>query len=164
MATHIIKLANRGDLPDGSNSRIALVVSDYYKEITDSLTEGARKVLSENGVHQKNIEEFKVPGAFELTLAALWAAESERFDAIICLGCVVKGETRHDEYINDAVAKGLTQVSIDNALPVIFGLLTTENYQQALDRAGGSAGNKGEECAAAALRMIALQNKIFTEQ
>lgn len=139
---------------DHKGDRIALVVGKWHAEITQELYRGAIAILEANGVEFTLKQE--VPGAYELPLAAKWLADSRRFDAIICLGVVVKGETRHDEYINHAVARSLMKVSLKHKLPVIYGVLTTENLQQAYARAGGEAGHKGKECGVAALEMIDL--------
>ncbi len=112
---------------------------------------------------EKDIKVLYVPGAFELTTGAQMLSSVPKFEAIICLGCVIKGETKHDEYINHAVANGLTQLSLRIKKPVIFGLLTTNNLKQAKDRAGGKHGNKGIEAALTAVRMLALKKKLKTK-
>lgn len=133
---------------------IALVVAEWNEEITGALQEAAYACLLQHGIKKKNILIKQVPGTFELSLGALWMAEQKKVDAVICLGCVVQGETPHFDYICQAVAYGITEVGLKTKKPVIFGVLTTANHQQALDRAGGKYGNKGEEAALTALSML----------
>src|SRR5690349_2256220 len=139
-----------------SNKRFAIVVADWNEEITGALYEGAFSSLVANGVSKKNITRQNVPGTFELSLGALKMAEKKNIDAVICLGCVIQGETPHFDYICQAVANGITEVNIKTKKPVIFGVLTTLNKQQALERAGGKFGNKGEEAALTAIRMLSF--------
>lgn len=134
--------------------KIAIVVAEWNEEITEALYEGAISALAENGVAKKNIVRKTVPGSFELTLGGLWMAQEKSIDAVICLGCVIQGDTPHFDYICQAVAYGITQANLKTGKPVIFGVLTTLNKQQAMDRAGGKLGNKGEEAAITALRML----------
>jgi 6,7-dimethyl-8-ribityllumazine synthase len=137
---------------------IAIVVSKWNADVTDSLAAGARSILTAAGLQEKHIFLHRVPGSFELPSGAQFAIEGNPgLNAVICLGCVVQGETRHFEFINQAVALGIKDVSLKYNLPVIYGVLTPETNQQALDRAGGRLGNKGEEAAVAALEMIDLQ-------
>ncbi len=145
-------------LPDGSGFRIGIVVSEWNSSITFALLEGAKSVLKKAGVADLNVEIQHVPGAFELPWGAKSLMKTEKKDAIICLGCVIKGETRHDEYIAQAVASGIMQLGLVSGVPVIFGVLTTENEKQAKERAGGKHGNKGEEAAITALRMAAIHS------
>lgn len=133
---------------------IAIVVAEWNEEITEALYEGAYSCLLEHGVPKKNIIRKNVPGTFELTLGALWLAEKKDIDAVICLGSVIQGETPHFDYICSAVAHGITDVNIKTKKPVIFGVLTTLDKKQALDRAGGKYGNKGEEAALTAINML----------
>jgi 6,7-dimethyl-8-ribityllumazine synthase len=143
-----------------ASSKVAVVVSDYYfKEINQYLLDACMKTLAEHGIKEKNIKEYHVPGAFELTAGALLAARQKKYDAIVCLGCVIKGETDHDAYINHAVAQGLSNITIKYEVPVAFGLLTPNNDRQAKERAGGKHGNKGKEAALAALQMIMIWNQ-----
>ena len=146
-------------IPDVSNNTFALVVAEWNEEVTNSLYSGAYETLLKHGVKKENICKVDVPGSFELTFSAQKMAEKENIDAVICIGCVIQGETKHNDYINHAVAQGLTNVSIKYNKPVIFGVLTPDTDQQALDRAGGKYGNKGEEAAVAALEMIDLQRQ-----
>jgi 6,7-dimethyl-8-ribityllumazine synthase len=145
---------------DHSDDVVAIVASKWNAKVTDALTEGAVDTLIAAGVHRKNIGVYRVPGSYELPSAAQFAIEgTPGIDAVICLGCVVQGETRHFEFINQAVAQGVKDVSLKYNLPVIFGVLTPDTDQQALDRAGGKYGNKGEEAAVAALEMIDLKRQ-----
>src|ERR1044071_1055805 len=139
-----------------SKKKFAIVVAEWNEEITEALYEGAYNGLIELGAGKKNIERINVPGTFELTLGALKAAEKKHIDAVICLGCVIQGETPHFDYICQAVAYGITEVNIKTGKPVIFGVLTTLDKKQALERAGGKYGNKGEEAAVAAVRMLEI--------
>ncbi len=134
--------------------KFGILVAEWNEEITDSLYAAALRSLLDNGVPEENIVRKNVPGTFELSLAALWMAEKKSIDAVICLGCVIQGETPHFDYICQGVTYGLTEVALKTGKPVIFGILTTLNKQQALDRAGGKYGNKGEEAALTALRML----------
>lgn len=132
----------------------AIVVADWNEEVTESLFAGAYQSLVENGVPKSNIVRKNVPGTFELSLGALWMAEKKTIDAVICLGCVIQGETPHFDYICQGVAYGITEAALKTRKPVIFGVLTTLNKQQALARAGGKYGNKGEEAALTAIKML----------
>jgi 6,7-dimethyl-8-ribityllumazine synthase len=145
-----------GGIQDVSAKRFALVVSEWNNEITDSLFSGAYDVLLKNGVKKENIVKKNVPGSFELSLGAQWMAEDKSIDAVICLGCVIQGDTKHFDFICDAVAHGITAVALKFNKPVIFGVLTTNNHQQALDRAGGKHGNKGDEAAITAIKMLSF--------
>lgn|SRR5690606_32655928 len=137
-----------------ASKRFALVVADWNEEITNALYEGAVATLLEHGVPRKNIIRKNVPGSFELSLAGLLMARKRDIHAVICLGCVIQGETPHFDYICQAVAYGITQANLITGKPVIFGVLTTHNIQQAEDRAGGKHGNKGEEAALSAIQML----------
>ncbi len=137
-----------------SGKRFAIVVAEWNEEITEALFEGAVQSLISGGVKKSNIIRKTVPGSFELSLGALWMAEKKEIDAVICLGCVIQGDTPHFNYICQAVAYGVTEVGLKTRKPVIFGVLTTLNKRQALERAGGKFGNKGEEAAITAMRML----------
>jgi 6,7-dimethyl-8-ribityllumazine synthase len=136
------------------NNKIGIVVAEWNDQITDSLLSAALEILINHGAKPKNINIKYVPGSFELPLAAQYLASQKETDAVICLGCVIQGETRHFDFICDAVANGITNVGLKYNKPVIFGVLTTNNIQQALDRAGGKHGNKGEEAAITAVKML----------
>ncbi|HZY78391.1 MAG TPA: 6,7-dimethyl-8-ribityllumazine synthase [Cyclobacteriaceae bacterium] len=137
-----------------SKKRFVIVVAEWNEAITEALYEGAHKGLLDLGVEKKNIERVNVPGTFELTLGALRAAQQKSIDAVICLGCVIQGETPHFDYICQAAAYGITEVNLKTGKPVIFGVLTTLDKKQAFERAGGKYGNKGEEAAVTAVKML----------
>ncbi|HMJ71722.1 MAG TPA: 6,7-dimethyl-8-ribityllumazine synthase [Cyclobacteriaceae bacterium] len=137
-----------------SKKRFVIVVSEWNEAITEALYLGAYQGLIDLGVNKSNIERLNVPGTFELTLGALRSAQRKNIDAVICLGCVIQGETPHFDYICQAAAYGITEVNIKTGKPVIFGVLTTLNKKQALERAGGKYGNKGEEAAITAVKML----------
>jgi 6,7-dimethyl-8-ribityllumazine synthase len=145
-------------VPNASEMRIGIVVSDWNKEITWALMDGALSTLRKHGAKEKNIIVRHVPGSFELTLGAQLMAENDDLDAIICLGCVIQGETPHFTYICQGVTQGITQLNLEYNMPFIFGVLTTLDQQQAADRAGGKHGNKGDEAAVTAIKMAALQH------
>lgn len=146
----------REEVPQGTGMHIGIVVSEWNPEITGSLENACVEVLIKHGVDEDNIKVIHVPGTYELPAGANLLFRNGKYDGVVCLGCVIKGDTRHDEYINSSVAHGLTNLSLAINKPVIFGVLTTENKQQALDRAGGSHGNKGTEAAITVLKMIDL--------
>jgi 6,7-dimethyl-8-ribityllumazine synthase len=146
-------------VPDAGEMRFGIVVSDWNKEITWSLLNGAVNTLKKHGAKDKNIVTKHVPGSFELTLGAQFLAEYDDLDAVICLGCVIQGETPHFNYICQGVTQGITQLNLEYNLPFIFGVLTTNTQQQAIDRAGGKHGNKGDEAAVTAIKMAALQSE-----
>ncbi len=133
--------------------KFAIVVSQWNAEVTGALLNGAYKGLLDHGAQEENIALIEVPGSFELVAGSDIALRNKGLDAVITLGCVIQGETRHFDFICDAVANGIAQVGIQHNKPVIFGVLTTDNLEQALDRAGGRHGNKGEEAAITAIQM-----------
>lgn len=143
-------------LTPAGGARFALIVSRFNTAITRQLAAGARAALLEAGATEADLETFSVPGAFELPQAARAAAETGRFDAVVSLGCVIRGETPHFEYISAAVAHGLMAAAGETGVPVAFGVLTTDTWEQAEARAGGGRDNKGFEAASAALEMAAL--------
>ena len=149
-------LINIKDIPNAHGLKFAVIRSEWNSEVTGKLRDGCMAVLREKGVNPDDIYGIDVPGTYELPMAANLVIKQRTIDAVICLGCVIKGETRHDEYIAQAVSKSLLDISLAANKPVIFGVLTTENYQQALERAGGSYGNKGIEAASAAIDMALL--------
>lgn len=159
MASSIKNLSdfNHTTIPNGAGMRIGIVVSEWNREITGALRDGAIKTLLENGVIENDILISYVPGSFELTLGSQFLCEDKSIDAVIALGCVIQGETRHFDFICDAVAKGITDVSLKYNKPVIFGVLTTNTQLQAFERAGGKHGNKGDEAAITAIKMISLK-------
>ena len=142
-------------VPDGKNSRIALVVSEWNEEITEALFQGAKNTLIDHNVLNKNIVRIDVPGSFELIYGAN-SAQRMDFDAIIAIGCIIQGETRHFEFISNAVAQGIKDLNINGKAPVVFCVLTDETIEQSIARSGGDKGNKGVEAAFTALRMTSL--------
>ncbi|MDN3687986.1 6,7-dimethyl-8-ribityllumazine synthase [Cyclobacterium jeungdonense] len=156
MASTLKNLSQHSDsnIQDIGSKRFGLLVSEWNDEITESLYSGALETLLRYGAKRENIFRKNVPGSFELPLGAQWMAKQEKIDAVICLGCVIQGETRHFEFICNAVAQGITQVGLKYDKPVIFGVLTPDTQQQALDRAGGKHGNKGDEAAITAIKML----------
>ncbi|EAY28761.1 6,7-dimethyl-8-ribityllumazine synthase [Microscilla marina] len=142
------------NLSDISNKRFAIVVAEWNEEVTGALLDGAIATLTKEGANDDHIVVKTVPGSFELTLGAQWMAQDPKIDAVICIGCIIQGETRHFDFISQAVATGITDVSLKYSKPVIFGVLTPDTQQQALDRAGGKHGNKGDEAAITAIKML----------
>lgn len=152
---------NPAEVPAGNEYVVGVVVAEWNREITDALAQGALDTLREHGVKEENIRLVHVPGSFELTTGAdLMLKNDKELDAVICIGCVIQGETRHFDFICEAVSQGITNVALKHEKPVIFSLLTTNNMQQALDRAGGRHGNKGVEGAVTALKMIKMQREL----
>ena len=149
-----------GPLPAGAGFRIAIIVSRFNEQVTASMREAARAVLTEAGTSAADIDEFSVPGAFELPQAARCAAETGRYDAVVCLGCVVRGETPHFEYISSSAAHGLMDAAGETGVPMAFGVLTTDTQEQAVVRAANNNENKGREAAIAALEMAALFRRL----
>jgi 6,7-dimethyl-8-ribityllumazine synthase len=147
-------------VPDAAKMRFGIVVSDWNHEVTKALLEAATNTLKKHGATDKNIVIRHVPGSFELTIGAQFLAEYDDLDAIICLGCVIQGETPHFNYICQGVTQGIVQLNLEYNLPFIFGVLTTLNIEQALERAGGRLGNKGDEAAVTAIKMAALQREM----
>lgn len=149
--THI-----EGDLHQNADARIGIVVGRFNAFVVESLVDGAIDALLRHGVSGSNISVIRVPGAFELPLAAQRAAESDRFDAVVALGAVIRGSTPHFDYVAGASANGLNTVALEYNLPVVNGILTTDSIEQAIERSGTKAGNKGSEAAMVALEMIAV--------
>ncbi len=141
---------------DAKGLKFGLVISRFNNFISDHLLDGALDALTRNGAEEKHLSVVKVPGAFEIPLAAKKMATSGMYDAIICLGCVIRGATPHFEYISAEVAKGIAKVSLENGIPVSFGVITADNLEQAIERAGTKAGNKGWDAALSAIEMINL--------
>lgn len=148
------------EVPSAEPYRFGIVVSQWNAEITGALYNGAWSVLLKNGAIAENIITIQVPGSFELTSGADLLLSSQKLDAVICLGCVIQGETPHFDFICNAVANGITNISIKHNKPVIFGVLTTNDLQQAKDRAGGRHGNKGDEAAVTAIVMSQIQSSL----
>lgn len=147
-------------VPDAARFKFGIVVSEWNHEITNALKEGAIHTLLKHGALKEHIVVRYVPGSFELTLGAQYLAARTSVDAVICLGCVIQGETRHFDFICNAVANGITTLNIQHNLPVVFGVLTPDTMQQAIDRAGGKHGNKGDEAAITAIKMLALRDSL----
>jgi 6,7-dimethyl-8-ribityllumazine synthase len=160
MATANLSAYDPDSVPDARNMRFGIVVSDWNRDVTRALLDGAVNTLKKHGTAEENIVVKHVPGSFELTLGAQWLAEYDDLDGVICIGCVIQGETPHFTYICQSVTQGITQLNLDYNIPFIFGVLTTSNLQQALERAGGKHGNKGKEAAVTAIKMAALQREM----
>lgn len=139
--------------------KFAIVVSQWNAQVTGALLDGAVRGLQQHGVVENDIDIIQVPGSYELISGADIVLRDNSFDAVICLGCVIQGETRHFDFICDAVGHGLANAALKHNKPVIFGVLTTDNLEQALDRAGGKHGNKGEEAAITAIQMALIGKK-----
>lgn len=153
-----------GDIPRADDMLFGIIISEWNGEITGALLEKAIETLVSKGAKRENINIRHVPGSFELTLGAQLMAENTDLDAIICLGCVIRGETPHFDYICQGVTYGITDLNMNYNKPFIFGVLTTDNIEQAKDRAGGKHGNKGEEAAITAIKMVALQRELEQEK
>jgi len=147
-------------VPDASNMKFGIVVSEWNTKITEALLEGACNTLERHGAKQENIQITRVPGSFELTFGAKQLIEQTESDAVIILGCVVRGDTPHFDYVCQGVTAGVTELNVKYAIPVIFGLLTTDTMQQAEERAGGVHGNKGDEAAITAIKMVDFSCKL----
>jgi len=162
MATNLKNLSDFSnlDIPSAKNYRFGIIVSQWNEEVTNALYRGAYNTLTKYEAEEENIITIQVPGSYELVSAADMLLTSKQFNAVICLGCVIQGETRHFDFICDAVANGIANVSIKHNKPVVFGVLTTENLQQALDRSGGVHGNKGEEAGVTAIKMAHIQHSL----
>ena len=150
-------------LPSAEGLRFALAISRFNASVTDSLANAARQALTSAGAHDRDVEEVWVPGAYELPQAARALAQTGRFDAIVCLGCVIRGETPHFEYISSAVAHGVMQASADTGIPIAFGVLTTDTMKQAEEHSAAGRDNKGWEAAAAAIEMAMLFRQLRSD-
>ena len=150
---------NKSELLDTNGCKIGIVVSEWNKQVTDKLYEGAYNTLIESGLNRSNISTLHVPGSFELVYGAKFLANKEGLDCVICLGSIIKGETPHFDYVCNAVSLGIKDLNIHLSIPVIFGVLTDNNLEQALDRSGGKFGNKGIESAITAIKMVNLNFK-----
>jgi 6,7-dimethyl-8-ribityllumazine synthase len=145
---------------NGEGAKIAIVVARFNDFITDRLRAGAIDTLERHGVASEAIDTIYVPGAFEIPLVAQKAAGTGRYDAVICLGAVIRGATAHFDYVAAEVSKGIANASMQSGVPILFGVLTTDNLEQAIERAGSKAGNKGSECAETAIEMIDVLRQI----
>ena len=150
MATYI-----EGDL-QAAGKKFGIIVSRFNSFVSERLLEGALDTLLRSGAEEGAVDVVRVPGAFEIPLMAQKMVQSGSYDAVICLGAVIRGATAHFDYVAGEVAKGVAQVSLDSEVPVIFGVLTTDTIEQAIERAGTKAGNKGSDCASAAIEMVNL--------
>ena len=158
MSTQLKNLSDfsHTEIPTAAPYRFGIVVAEWNAQITNALYQGAYQSLINHGALPDNIFNYPVPGSFELTSGADLLLKNLQLDAVICLGCVIQGETRHFDFICNAVANGISNVAIKYSKPVIFGVLTTDNQQQAIDRSGGIHGNKGDEAAFTAIKMAHL--------
>ena len=152
-ALHLLSDNDNALVPDESNMCFGIVVAEWNKEITSALLNGAVQTLEKHGALTENIHVKTVPGSFELIYGAQQLCKNDGFDAVIILGCVIKGETPHFDYICEGVTYGIARLNASQNIPVIYGLLTVNDLQQAKDRSGGKLGNKGEECAVDAIKM-----------
>lgn len=160
MATKDLSQYDVNSVPSASNMKFGIVVAEWNREITFALAKGAVETLKKHGAKEDNIILKYVPGSFELPLGAQFLAEYSNVDAVIILGCVIQGETRHFDYICEGVTQGTMNLNLKYNKPFIFGLLTTNNQQQAIDRSGGIHGNKGDEAAVTAIKMVHLKNSL----
>ncbi|MCZ7536327.1 MAG: 6,7-dimethyl-8-ribityllumazine synthase [Acidimicrobiia bacterium] len=148
--------ASDGSDADATGMRFGIVAGRFNRAVSERLLEGVERVLSERGVAEANVTVAWVPGAFEIPLVAQRLAASGTVDAVICVGAVIRGDTAHFEYVAGPCADGVLRVALDTGIPVVFGVLTTENLEQATDRTGGREGHKGEEAALTAIEMVSL--------
>lgn len=160
MSSDLKNLSSINFLPDAGGLRIGIVVSAWNIEITEALFLGAKDTLLNSGVKDSDIIRKDVPGSFELPLGAKFLLSAIKPDAVICIGCIIQGETRHFDFICQAVSSGIMQLGLENNTPVIFGMLTTGTLQQAIDRSGGKHGNKGVEAAATAIQMALIKKSL----
>ena len=160
MATHTKNLSsyNKELLPSAENLRVGIVVSEWNEAITENLFQGAHDALIDCGVTKENILRWNVPGSFELTFGCKKMIATQKVDAVIAIGSVIRGETSHFDFVCDAAAQGIKDLNVQSEVPVIFCVLTDDTLQQAQDRSGGRHGNKGTEAAIAAIKMAALGN------
>ncbi|MFT7084697.1 MAG: 6,7-dimethyl-8-ribityllumazine synthase [Vicingaceae bacterium] len=147
-------------VPNGSEMTLGIVVSEWNDKITLELLKGAKNTLLKHGVLESNIHVHFVPGAFELPLGAQLLLENKAVEAVICLGCVIQGETKHFDFVCEGVTQGIKDVNLKYNAPVIFGVLTDNTEQQSIDRSGGRLGNKGDEAAVTAIKMVDLKNRL----
>ena len=162
MATALTNLSDydKNKIPDASEMSFGIVVSQWNENITGSLLEGAYQALIDNGAKHENIIVHRIPGTYELPLASQLLLENTSVDGVVAIGSVIQGETKHFDFVCEAVSQGIKDVSLKYSKPVIFCVLTDNTLQQAIDRSGGKHGNKGVECAVAAIQMVDLRNKL----
>ncbi len=156
MATTNLSSYDKAAIPNAKNLRFGIVVSEWNSDITDNLFIGAKETLIENGALANNIVRVDVPGSFELIYGCKHLISSQKFDAVIAIGCVIQGETKHFDFVCEAVSLGIKDLNLQFDIPTIFCVLTDTTKQQSLDRSGGKLGNKGVECAIAAIKMATL--------
>lgn len=158
---HVASVQDGGQkVPDASSMRFGIVVSEWYDDITGALCEGARRALMAHGAKDENIHVEHVPGSFELIFGTSQMVKNAQVDAVIALGVVIRGETPHFDYICAGVTQELARLNADYDIPVIYGLLTTNNKEQAVERSGGKLGNKGEECGIDAIKMVEIFGRL----
>jgi 6,7-dimethyl-8-ribityllumazine synthase len=148
-------------VPTGAGKRIAIVVAEWNTAVTHNLADACIKTLAKHKVAETDILIHHVPGTFELTLASHWLGQRKDIDAVICIGCVIQGQTRHFDFICNSATQGITELNLRHNKPFVFGVLTTMTLEQAQDRAGGKYGNKGVEAAVTALKMLNLEQTII---
>ena len=163
-AAHNLSEYNPNEIPSGEGMKIGIVVAQWNAEITNALLAGCQETLVSHQVKEADIRVMHVPGSFELPMGAKILLGQQNWDAVICLGCVITGDTKHNEYISNAVAQGLMMLGIGSGTPCIFGVLTPDTQEQALDRAGGKHGNKGVEAATTALQMASVKKQLRKEK
>jgi 6,7-dimethyl-8-ribityllumazine synthase len=163
MASTNLSYYDKELIPNAEGLRFGIVVSEWNENITENLYQAAHEVLLDNGVLPEDILRMNVPGSFELTFGASLIADTTDVDAIITLGSVVQGETKHFDFICQGISYGISQLNVSLDIPVIFGLLTDNSMQQAIDRSGGKLGNKGSECAIAAIKMASMNQILKSE-
>lgn len=156
MATEMHNLSeyDATKVTNGKGRKVGIVYAEWNSDITYALRDGAVKTLIENGVSEEDITLCSVPGSFELIYGAAQMVKSKKYDSVIAIGCVIRGDTPHFDYICEGATAGLSKLNVDYDTPVIFGLITTNNLEQAQERCGGRLGNKGDECAVTALQMM----------
>ena len=163
-AYHNLSDYDFSSVPDASEMKFGIVVSEWNSQITGALLNGAVSTLKKHGVKEDNILVKTVPGSFELTFGANQMIESTEVDAVIAIGCVIKGDTPHFDYVCMGVTQGITHLNVTGDIPVIYGLITTNTLEQAEDRSGGKLGNKGDECAITAIKMLDFKEKLQKTQ
>jgi 6,7-dimethyl-8-ribityllumazine synthase len=160
MATTNLSAYEKEHLPDARSMRIGIVVSEWNEHVTSNLLKGCVDALTDCGVSEQRILVAHVPGSFELALGAQLLLENHRLDAVVCLGCIIRGDTAHFDFVSQACAQGIQSTSLKLGKPVIFGVLTDDTQEQSLARSGGSKGNKGTEAAITAIKMAGLQREL----
>ena len=162
MATNLHNLSeyDPSSLPSAQGMRFGIVVSEWNREVTGNLLQGAYDTLVKQGAREEDITVLTVPGSFELVYGAARMARSERFDAVIAIGCVIRGDTPHFDYICQGTTQGLADINREGRVPVVYGLLTCNDMEQAEARSGGMLGNKGDECAVTAIKMVDYSRRL----